>query len=145
MVDIPPEVRVKGGLKAGTVYYFKEETHEEEAPAHYFVVLNTNPLSDKILVLVCASSQIANVKRIRSSLPAETLVEVTPSEHPDFTRATIFDCNNVYEKTIEQLIKKLESGQLGTHNSEMAPAIVAKLKEAAKASPLVKRELKELL
>ena len=29
-MDIPPDVRIKGGLKAGAVYFFKEETHEAE-------------------------------------------------------------------------------------------------------------------
>lgn len=145
LMDIPPGIRVKGGLRTGTVYFFKEESHASEAPAHFFVVLNTNPISDKVLILVCASSKIDRVKWRRRNLSTATLVEIMPSEYAGFTLPTIFDCNEVYEKTIEQLVRKLESGSLGANNFEMNPELVEKLRVATKASPLVRRELKDLL
>jgi len=144
-MEIPPEVRIRVGIKTGTVYYFKEESHEENAPPHHFVVINSNPASDRILILVCASSQVDKIKKNRKNLPIETLVEVSHSEYADFVLPTIFDCNTVYEKTISEIIKKLQEGKLGAYNDDMDLEIVKKLKIGVLISPLVRRELKKVL
>jgi len=144
-MDIPPEVRIKGGIKTGTVYYFKEESHKQDAPWHHFVVINSHPASDRVLILVCASSQVDKIKKNRKNLPPETLVEVSHSDYTDFVLPTIFDCNTVYEKTIGYIIKKLQEGKLGAYNLDMDLKIVEKLKIGVVASPLVRRELKKVL
>jgi len=144
-MEIPPEVRIRAGIKTGTVYYFKEDSHEKDAPPHHFVVINSHPASDRILILVCASSRVDKIKKNRKNLPAETLVEVSRSEYADFVLPTIFDCNTVYEKTISDIVKKLQDGKLGTYNLDMSLEIVEKLKEGVLLSPLVRRELKKVL
>jgi bifunctional DNA-binding transcriptional regulator/antitoxin component of YhaV-PrlF toxin-antitoxin module len=144
-MEIPPEVRIRAGIKTGTVYYFKEETHKQDAPPHHFVIINSNPALDRVLVLVCASSQIEKIKKNRKNLPSETLVEVSHSDYTDFVLPTIFDCNTVYEKTISQIVKKLVNKKLGAYNEDMGSEIVARLRNAVLASPLVRRGIKELL
>jgi len=144
-MEIPPAVRIRAGIKTGTVYYFKEESHEQDAPWHHFVVINSRPASDSILILVCASSQVEKIKKNRKNLPSETLVEVSHLEYKDFVLPTIFDCNTVYEKTISYSIKKLQDGKLGAYNVDMDLKTVEKLKAGVLASPLVRRELKKIV
>ena len=144
-MEIPPEVRIRGGIRAGTVYYFKEESHEQDAPPHHFVVINLDPVSDQILILVCASSQVDKIKKNRRNLPTATLVEVSHVEYSDFVLPTIFDCNTVYEKTISEIVKKLEEGKLGAYNLDMSSEVVSRLRAGVLISPLVRRELKKIL
>lgn len=72
-MEVPPEVAIKATIRPGSVFYFLEDTLTSDEP-HYFIVINIDPLTDKTLVLVCASSQIPRVRRRRRNCPAETLV-----------------------------------------------------------------------
>jgi hypothetical protein len=71
-MEIPPDVRIKATITKGSVYYFKDESHEEDAPSHYFVVINAEPLSDRILILVCASSQLDKLRGVVIASPLVT-------------------------------------------------------------------------
>ena len=144
MVQIPPSVQIKSAIKPGSVYYFPEASFSSSEP-HYFVVLNHNPLTDTFLVLVCASSQIEKVKRRRQrTCPANTLVELSPSEYSAFTKPCIIDCNTVHEHTIENLVSMRGKYDLKT-KPEMAAAIVETLRQAVVASPLVTGKIKSML
>lgn len=142
MIDVPPEVRIKSTIKSGSVYYFAEETLTSDEP-HYFVVINHNPITDNVILLVCASSKIERVKKRRSDLPM-TVVEVKKEEYDGFKKDSIIDCNDVLKKPINQLIQKLEEGKL-----ELKPImdieLVNKLRKAILQSPVVERYVKKLL
>ncbi len=143
MVQISPEVQIRAAIKPGSVYYFPEASFSSPEP-HYFVVLNHNPLTDTFLVLVCASSQIENVKRRRLNCPASTLVEMTPADYASFTKPTIIDCNDVHEHTIDDLVSMRGKYDLKT-KPEMATAILETLRQAVIASPLVTGKIKAML
>ena len=59
-MEVPPEVQIKGTIQPGSVYYFIEETFSSPEP-HYFIVVNIDPYSDTIIILVCASHSIDKV------------------------------------------------------------------------------------
>lgn len=143
MVLIPPEVQIRAAIKPGSVYYFPEASFTSTEP-HYFVVLNHNPLADTFLVLVCASSQIEKVKRRRLNCPATTLVEMTPADYSSFTKPTIIDCNEVHEHSIDDLVGMRGKYDLRT-KPEMDTAIVATLRQAVCASPLITGKIKTML
>jgi len=143
LIKVPPEVAIRSTIRRGSVYYFPEDSFQSSEP-HYFIVLNTNPLEDEAIFLVCASSKINKVKQHRSTCPYETLVEITPDQYAGFKVATIIDCNDVFEKSIDQLVDKLLKEELKL-KSEMDISIVEQLREGVMSSPLVEHRIKALL
>lgn len=143
MIDIPPEAQIKSTIKPGSVFYFIEEALKFSEEPHYFIVINHNPITDRVILLVCASSQIQKVKRMRRSI-TDTIVEVAKREYPDFTKDSIIDCNGVFERSISTLVQKLKEGDLKAKR-EIDISIVEKLRKATIASPLVENNIKKLL
>ena len=143
MIKVPPEVAIRSTIRLGSVYYFPEDSFQSSEP-HYFIVINTNPLGDEAIFLVCASSKINKVKKHRSTCPCETLIEITPDQYTGFRVATIIDCNKVFERSVEQLVDKLLKKKLKI-KSEMDTSIVEQLRRGVISSPLVERRIKALL
>ena len=75
-------------LRSGTVYYFEHRGLTSAEP-HFFIVLNADPQSDKVLILAVGSSQIDTVRRRRAGLPPESLVVVDQSDYPAFSKPTV--------------------------------------------------------
>lgn len=146
MVDIPAQVQIEITIKRGAVYYFKEDSFTSQDP-HYFVVLNHSPLSDVILVLACASSQVEKRKDITKRLnrPSESLVFVGPSEYAEFSKDTVFDCNSVIEKSIQSLINKMEKRELWLCGTEMPEEIVNRLIAGVLVSSQVREGTKKII
>ncbi len=143
LIRIPPEVAIKATIRPGSVYYFPEDSFHTEEP-HYFIVINLDPLTDRVVILVCASSQKDKTKLRRSACPTETLIEISPIQYCDFTKNSIIDCNYVLEKNIEQLIEKLRNGEL-VLKSEMNIQLVNLLRQGVLRSPVIETRIKQLL
>ncbi len=143
MIDIPPEVAIKSTIKLGSVYYYPENSFHSSEP-HYFIVINIDPQKDKIIFLVCVSSQIEKSKNRRRTCPIETLVEISPDKYPGFKVNSIIDCNYVRETNVGQLVDKLLRKELQI-KSEMNEALVRKLRAGVLSSPLIERRVKTLL
>lgn len=129
-------------LRGGSVFYLQERSLTSPLP-HFFVVLNHDPRSDACLLLVVSSSQIESVKRRRSSLPAETLVEIGADEYRDFTKDSIIDCNNVFHRTKAELQELMNSG--GTHKADIPRELLEKMRAGVLASPVIENETKDSL
>lgn len=145
-MDIPPKIHILATIKTGSVYYFSDEKLTSNEP-HYFIVLNQSPSSDEFLILVCASSQIEKRKRIikQLKLPEKTLVFIFPSECPIFSKKTVIDCNQVFEKTSQTLIEKLKQKNLKVCTDVIPNKIIQKLIQGILASPQVSRKIKQML
>ena len=141
MEPLPPLIRLT--LRPGTVYYFVHRDLTSPEP-HYFIVLNTQPLTDSFLILTVGSSQLGTVRRRRSAMPAETLVEVSPSEYADFRVPTIVDCNQVFELPREELVEKIESRQIRSHR-DLPAEILTRIRNGVMVSPRVDESHKNLL
>lgn len=142
---IPPDVCILSTIKTGSVYYFEEEQLLSDEP-HYFIVLNKSPRTEEFLFLVCASSQVEKRKENIQHLgfPQETLVFVLPSDYPIFTKATVIDCNSVFERTSETLIEKLKQDKLKMCTEIMPDIIIQKLIKGVLASPQVDQKIKQM-
>lgn len=136
MVKIPPEVVIKGFIQPGSVYYFPDEHFTDNTP-HYFVVININPAEEIVILLVCASSQIERVKLRRKNLPPQTLIEVNPEQYKPFTSPSIFDCNNIYPHSIEDLVQRLVNKKLIVEHAIMDLSIVNQLRNGVLLSPTI--------
>jgi len=145
LTDIPPDARedsIRATIKAGSVYKFPDETFSSTEP-HFFIVLNPDPLSNSFVALVCASSKIDRVRRRRSHLPPETLVRINPDQYADFTRPSIVDGNQVYQRSIGELELKIRRGQLEI-KADMDMVFIKRIRAAVMRSPMVEEEVKDL-
>jgi len=119
LVDVPPEIAIRATIKPGSVYYFTEGSFSSSEP-HYFIVLNSDPLNDQVILLVCASSKIDKVMKRRKTCPEETLIKVNSVQYPDFPVDSIIDCNSILQVTITKLVEKLSKRELRL-KTEMDP------------------------
>lgn len=142
-MEISPEIQIKATLRPGSVYYFVDDALKSSEP-HYFIVLNFTPLVDQLLLMVCSSHQISKVKWRNINNPPSTLVEISPTEYNDFSKQSIVNCNTVFANSIQQLIKKLESGQLKL-KSVLPNHLLEKLRQGVLDSPNVAEALKRII
>jgi hypothetical protein len=142
-LDIPPGVAIRASIKPGSVYYFPYE-QLRSPESHYFVVINIDPIGEEVILLVCASSKLENVRQRNRNNPLETVVEVIPTQYPDFTCDSIFDCNSVHTQSIEALVQRLSRKKLKL-KSEMDMTLVERLRQGVLASRLIPLNIKEQL
>ena len=142
-MDIPPEVVIKASIKPGSVYYFPHEALSSPE-YHFFIVININPIVEEVIFLVCSSSQISKVKQRNRHNPPKTLVEISNTQYPDFTRDSIINCNNVFPERIEKLIERLSNKKLKL-KAEMKISLVNKLRKGVLASRQVPLKIKKQL
>lgn len=126
----------------GSVYYF-HDARLSSTQSHYFVVLNKNPLTDSVLLLVCSTSRVDSA-RSRRHLRRETLVEVSPAEYSEFTVQSMFDCNTVFDLSLSELQRKYDAGRLRV-KLNIGASILEKLRDAVIESDLVEEEIKDIL
>lgn len=143
MVKVPPEVAIRGTIRAGSVYYFPHESFSSPEP-HYFVVINIDPTIDEVILLICASSKIASVKSQWRNCPDETLVVISPHQYSGFKSISILNCNYVIEQSIDQLVERLSNKQLKL-KPEMSIELVKQLRQGVIISSTVSGRIKGLL
>ena len=145
MTDIPPEEKIKSTIKPGSVYYFKEDELHSEEP-HFFIVINKTPINYEVILLVCSSSQVKEIKQRRGNLKQfkGTLVEIKKRDYPGFSTDSIVDCNNVFPRTVEELVDKLKDGDLKI-KPEMNIYIIEEIHEAVIRSYVVEQEIIDML
>jgi len=137
-VNVPYEIRLT--LRQGTVYYMADRNLSSSL-AHYFIVLNNEPLSDSLLLLSVVTSQIDKVHRRRKNkkLPESTVVEVMECDYQDFTKDCCIDCNKVIAKPLAELCQQWHRKEIRPMTD--IPAAVMKIIIAGiQQSPLVSAE-----
>jgi hypothetical protein len=145
MPDVPPEVAIKATIRPGSVYYFRHESFINSEFPHYFIVINLDPISEEVILLVSSTSRPYKVQQRRLNCPKKTLVEVTPAQYPDFPLTSIIDCNNVIDtETIDSLINRQANKELEMKTA-MAIELVDQLREGVLASPVVTGKIKAQL
>jgi len=132
-------------LRTGSIYYFCHR-HTTSSEPHYFVVLNDNPNTDKIILLLIASSQIEKVILRRKNMAPETVVIVKTGTHSDFKKDTVFDCNHVFEIHRDELRGKILRKEIDPSKCVDLPEhILDKVIKGVKESPLVENKYKKYL
>ncbi len=147
-MDIPVKVRVPLCIEQGSIFNFHMEVEgvNRQSKNRYFVVLNRNPKTDTALVLVTSTTQIEKRREFvkRAGISEKTIVAVSPEEYAVFTAESAFNCNDVIEVNMSELIRKVEDG--GSMNYPKIPeSILAKILAGVDQSPRVAPALKKLL
>ncbi|MBU1032840.1 hypothetical protein KJ937_02840 [Patescibacteria group bacterium] len=147
-MDIPPEICVPICIEQGSVFnFFIDHGHSKrQSKNRYFVILNRNPKTDKVLILVTSTTQVTKRLKFinRERISKKTIVEVSAKEYSVFPNDSAFDCNNVFEVSISALVRKIEDGGSMGY-PEISKSILLKLIDGVKASPLITEEIKKLL
>ena len=115
-MEIPPEALVKICVDQGSVCHYKLDTENKDG-SHYvgsrfFIVLNVNPQTDTVLVLVTITTKIESLERFikKRGESADTLVKISPEDFPPLNKESAVNCNNTYEMSLSGLVKKIEDG-----------------------------------
>ena len=102
---------IRSNITAGSVYYYNDP-ELGSSYSHFCIVVNIDPLKDSAIFLVYSSLRIDRVRNRRKGYPAETLVEITPAQYPEFEKKSIIDCNVILERSIDTLVNKRKQGKL---------------------------------
>lgn len=137
---LPWEIKVT--LRTGSVYYFVDRGLNSPEP-HYFIVINRDPIHQEILVLNVISSKIEKVRQRRAALPG-TLVEIQPAEYDELSCPSIIDCNNVFRRSLAELVE-MSMHHVVEPKMQVSDDIIAALRAAVLASPMVEQDIKDLL
>ncbi len=132
-------------MRAGTVFYFIEETFKVNRP-HYFVVLNTPSAKTDNLVLVCAITLDLKVadRCTKLGFARETFIDVTPADYSPLKHPSLFDCNSPIVKPLQVFVQKIATKKL-KYCPPIGPALLTRLKSGVLASPMVSPKIKKLL
>jgi len=122
-------------LRPGTVYYFEHRNLSSIEP-HFFAVINADPQASKVLIMAVGSSQTVKIQERRKGMPPETLVVVDPVNYPDFSKLTIFDCNQVFELSMEELVQKFNTKKL-RHHKDLPQEVLVQIWRGVRLSPRV--------
>jgi hypothetical protein len=138
---MPSAWQLRLTLRTGCVFKFAER-RLSSGEAHYFIVVNRNPLLDGLLFVVCTSN-IQGARHLCSSQP-RTLVEVLPGEYRDLTLHTAINCNKLFPITLNEFTQRYTTGEVEV--CEPLPTkILARIIEAIQLSDQLSEEEKSLV
>lgn len=147
-MDIPPKIRIPLCIEQGSVFNFFIEFGDSKSQSknRYFVILNRNPKTDTALIMVTSTTQIQKKRDFirRAGINGKTIVEIKAKEYCVFSYDSAFNCNEVFEVRMEDLIRKIEED--GSMNYPKLPENILKLIiDGVNISPNVSPEVKSLL
>jgi hypothetical protein len=130
-------------LREGSVYYFTERSLRS-VDSHYFVVVNSNPIAQELLLLGVVTSKVAEVKQRRRNLP-ETVVQISPRDFDVFKKLSIVDCNDLKQVRLAEFNARFVRNDIRYFNKDLPAPLRNALRGAIHASPLVPDEIKTLV
>lgn len=137
------DLRLRVSLREGTVYYFAHHTLSSPEP-HYFIVVNSDPLGQRVLLLSVVTSKVEAVKLRRKSC-LETVVEVTPADFDVLTKPSIVDCNDLKEIPLAVFNQHFCARKIKYFDKDLPVPLRKALRKAIRASVVVSEEVKALV
>ena len=141
----PPglDITLRLSLREGSVYYFTERTLTSPEP-HYFIVVNSDPLTQQVLLLSVVTSKVVEVKERRAGC-LETVVELSPESFDVLTKPSIVDCNRLKTVPLTEFNERFQNREIRSFPKDLPPALRKALRRAIHASAIVAGELKALV
>ena len=130
-------------LREGSVYYF-EERHLTSPEPHYFIVVNSDPLTQQVLLLSVVTSQVDSVKLRRRNCP-ETLVEIAPDIFAVLTKPSIVDCNDLKQVPLVEFNARFMRKEIKCFDKDLPKPLQKALRQAIHASTILAAEMKALV
>ena len=136
-------IKLSLSLREGTVYYFAHHTLTSPEP-HYFIVVNSDPLKQKVLLLSVVTSQVEKVK-LRRKACLETVVELTPADFDVLTKPSIVDCNDLKEIPLADFNGRFAANKIKYFDKDLPAAFRKALRKAIHVSAILSDEQKALV
>jgi len=137
------DLKLRLTLREGTVYYFTERTLTSAEP-HYFIVVNSDPLTQQVLLLSVVTSKVEEVKRRRADCLAR-VVELSPKDFKVFTKLSIVDCNSLKTIPLAEFSERFARKEIQCFDKDLPLALRKALRRAIHASNILADELKALV
>jgi hypothetical protein len=137
------DLKLRLTLREGSVYYFAERSLTSPEP-HYFIVVNSNPLAQQVLVLSVVTSQVDSVKLRRKTCP-QTLVELAPDIFDVLTKPCIVDCNDLKQIPLAEFNGRFVRKEIRCFDKDLPVALRKALRKAIHASNILSGEVKALV
>lgn len=137
------DLKLSLSLREGTVYYFAHHSLTSAEP-HYFIVVNSDPLSQKVLLLSVVTSQVDKVK-LRRKACLDSVVEMTPENFNILTKPSIVDCNHVTEILLPVFNASFAAKKIKYFDKDLPATLRKALRKAIHASVVLTAEQKALV
>ena len=135
-------------LKRGDVIRIKSKPPFESEKYHFFVVLNIDPASEDVLLLVSGTSQVQKrlEVRLKTSNDDGQYVHDTTKVFPEamydfFTMPTLFDCNEVHTVKLEVIERRNLLVDNFSLSDDDVLELVGKVGNSRLVAPIIKRQL----
>ncbi len=137
------DVKLRLTLREGSVYYFTDRSLTSPEP-HYFIVVNSNPLTQEGLILGVVTSKVAEVKRRRRDV-SETIVEIPPQVFDILKKLSIVDCNDLKQIPLIEFNERFVRNEIRCFDKDLPFVLRKALRRAIHASNILADELKALV
>lgn len=137
------DLKLRFTLREGSVYYFAER-HLTSSEPHYFIVVNSDPLAQQVLVLSIVTSQVEYVKLRRKACP-ETLVELAPDIFDVLKKPSIVDCNDLKQIPLAEFNARFVRREIRCFDKDLPVALRKAMRKAIYASTILAAEMKALV
>lgn len=137
------DIKLSLSLREGSVYYFPHHSLSSPEP-HYFIVVNSNPLTQKVLLLAVVTSQLDKVKLRRKACP-DTLVELDPTSFDVLTKPSIVDCNDLKEIPLPEFNANFVAKRTRYFEKDLPLPLRRALRKAIHASIVISNEQKAMV
>lgn len=137
------DFKLRVSLREGSIYYFGDRQLTSEL-SHYFIVVNSDPLTQLVLVLSVVTSQLESVKRRRKKCP-ETLVELGPDLIKVLRKPSIIDCNDLKQIPLAAFNERFVAKEIQYFDNDLPADLRRAIRRAIHASTIVLPEVKALI
>ena len=137
------DLKLRLTLREGSIYYFEERSLTSPEP-HYFIVVNSDPLAQQVLVLSVVTSQVENVKLRRKACP-ETPVEFAPDIFDVLKKPSIVDCNDLKQIPLADFNARFVRKEIRYFDQDLPATLRKALRKAIHASNILAPEVKALV
>lgn len=148
-MDFSPEQLFQFFAQAGSLIRFQPGTIFGSTNAHIGVVVNSDPDTQKAVVVICASSQIDKAREFarKRRLSPSTVVCITGGTHPHFGQNTAFLCNNPEAVSFDVLAAWHNEGniELIRRNNQIDDALLNEIRAGISVSDMVEDSIKDML
>lgn len=145
-MDLPPAIVLRS-IEDFAVVFFKDRTHEDAAPPHFYVIF---PVSETLRFSVnIITSQVSKRSEYYERVNRKALLSLVFLKAEDFSflnRESVVDCNRMEIFTIEELVKRIDPrGEFDLKTRIVPDHIKDQIFRAIEKSPLIPQAMKSII
>jgi hypothetical protein len=146
MVFIPNEIKVRIGIRQGSIYNFSPKYG---IPNHYFIVLNKEPKRDDEIYLASFTSKkndaLNHIKHY--SLDIKTFIQIGEGEclFLPKPKESCINCNFVRKVDLSKLVELIDASSGCCDYPAISESLIIKIIDGVKLSPMIGKDVKDSL